>query len=363
MDLLNERDAEGRLKGRRTSLEHVNCLEQLQYCKACFPVTQRLKWGLRSRNPKTGKVEAAMQDDAALVREASIALPLLAARAEAEVAKEDAASSRKAQTDLAARLEQAETELKQASLCGLLDARKENVNKEKALMSRENAVAEREEQLRTVKRKLDERQEDVALLERNSRRKILGMEEEARWMERRVSSSEKTLLELLATHNHTRKALLKSRHEAAEEKRRRDELMIVESDRLNVLEKERRATSQEIAELLSKRMEIEVEIQKSGQHLADLEAHRQGQKRSLGGEVKALYQQREGLEKQVAKLQDDVRRNLEVCHKQGVPTTPLPPEMLEPLSSGWQPRKSDWLRGNGDWTWNGDIKWGNKDRI
>ena len=58
--------------------------------------------------------------------------------------------------------------------------------------------------------------------------------------------------------------------------------------------------------------------------------------------MKALYQQKEGLEKQVAKLQDDVRRNLEVCQNHGVPTTPLPPEMLEPRPTGWrQPWKSN----------------------
>jgi hypothetical protein len=291
---------------------------------------------LHSRNPKTGTLEGEEAADATMARAAAFALPFLAARAEAEVAKEAAAAARAAQLELAARLEQ-------TSAGGLLDARKECVVKAQALHAREIALAEREEQQGSKERKLEKLRRGSAILEDSSRRKVLDMEDEARRMECRMRSSEKTLNELLATSQQTRQALLEAKQEAGEEKRRRDELMILESNRLHQVEKQREGTTQSVADLQAQRLEIEGDIQKKGQRLADLEAHQHGKKRSLGGEVKALYQQKEGLEKQVAKLQDDVRRNLEVCQNQGVPTTPLPPEMLEPRSTGWrQPWKSNW---------------------
>ena len=336
LDLLTARDADGRLTGRRASLEDANLLGQLQYCKACLPIAQQLKLGLLSRNPKTGTPQGEEAAEATTACEAAFALPLLAARAEAEVAKEAAAAARAAQLELAARLEQ-------TSAGGLLDARKECVVKAQALHAREIALAEREEQQGSKERKLEKLRRGSAILEDSSRRKVLDMEDEARRMECRMRSSEKTLNELLATFQQTRQALLEAKQEAGEEKRRIDELMILESNRLHQVEKQREGTTQSVADLQAQRLEIEGDIQKKGQRLADLEAHQHGKKRSLGGEVKALYQQKEGLEKQVAKLQDDVRRNLEVCQNQGVPTTPLPPEMLEPRSTGWrQPWKSNW---------------------
>ena len=139
LDLLTARDADGRLKGRRASLGDANLLGQLQYCKACLPIAQQRKFGLHSRNPKTGTLEGEEAADATMARAAAFALPFLAARAEAEVAKEAAAAARAAQLELAARLEQ-------TSAGGLLDARKECVVKAQALHAREIDLAEREEQ-------------------------------------------------------------------------------------------------------------------------------------------------------------------------------------------------------------------------
>ena len=310
VDLLNARDAGGRLKGRRISLDHVNLLGQLQYCKACFPIAQQLKWGLRSRNPKTGTFEDVVVHDATMAREAVCSLRLLAARADAEVAREEAATAKAAQLVLAARADRAERDLNQASVCGLLDARKECLEKESALAAKEKGVAEREERLISEERKLQELRKGGALLEESARRKALDMEDEARRMECRVRGSEKTLHEILVAHRQMRKALLETKREAAEEKRRRDDLMIIESNRLHALEEQREGTAKAVSDLRAQQLGMEGDLQKAGRELADLEAHRQEHKRKWGGD-----------------------------------------------SRQWQPRKSNWSNW---WSWDGNSKWNNK---
>ena len=173
---------------------------------------------MHSRNPKTGTLEGEEAADATMARAAAFALPLLAARAEAEVAKEAAAAARAAQLELAARLEQ-------TSAGGLLDARKECVVKAQALHAREIALAEREEQQRSKERKLEKLRRGSAILEDSSRRKVLDMEDEARRMECRMRSSEKTLNELLATSQQTRQALLEAKQEAEARHKRREQII------------------------------------------------------------------------------------------------------------------------------------------